>query len=194
MSLQLPSILGAVTAGAQFVQDLSQAPATVPLTARAQNTVQLPVEVPVVSDSLPLPVPKTFVILHTVDFKPADLEILKSYGRVVQYDQAVEKSMPISSLVFDYLCLDLRKKVDRSYFDSQEMTGFNVIGYISKLETFDKYIDNLPCSNIITSFPVRQHLAGDFNALLLKQPTVSPSKCLSCITFASNYLGSLKKA
>ena len=187
MSLQLPSILGAVTTGVQFVQDLSQAPPTVPLTARAQNTVQ----VPIVSDSLPLPVPKAFVILHTVDCKPAGLEILKSYGRVVQYDQAVEKSMPISSLVFDYLCLDLRKKVDRSYFDSQEMTGFNVIGYISKLETFDKYIDNLPCSNIITSFPVRQHLAGDFNALLLKQPTVSPSKCLSCITFASNYLASL---
>ena len=125
MSLQLPSILGAVTTGVQFVQDLSQAPPTVPVTARAQNTVQ----VPIVSDSLPLPVPKAFVILHTVDFKPADLEILKSYGRVVQYDQAVEKSMPISSLVFEYLCLDLRKKVDRSYFDSQEMTGFNVIGY-----------------------------------------------------------------
>jgi hypothetical protein len=204
MSLQLPSILGAVASTAQFVQDLSQAQPTVPVTARVQNTVQVPVvsDTPLETgarlpirqyDTLPLPVPKAFVILHTVDFKPADLEILKSYGRVVQYDQAVEKSMPISSLVFEYLCLDLRKKVDRSYFDSQEMTGFNVIGYISKLETFDKYIDNLPCSNIITSFPVRQHLAGDFNSLLLKQPTVSPSKCLSCITFASNYLASLKR-
>lgn len=188
MALQLPSILGAVASSAQFVQELSQAPPTIPVT-RAQNTVQ----VPVMNDVLPLPVPKAFVILHTVDFKPIDVDNLKSYGRVVQYDQAVEKSMPISSLVFDYLCLDLRKKTDRSYFDSQDTSGFHVIAYISLLEQFDAFIGNLPCANVIKAFPVRQHLAGDFNALLLKQPTESPSKCLSCITFASNYLASLKK-
>ena len=190
MALLLPSILGAVAASAQGVSMLSQAPPTAPLTSRGAPQE---LQVPVVNDSLPLGVPKPFIILHTIDFKPGDLDNLKSYGKVVKYQQAVEGSMPISSLVFDYLCLDLRLKKDRTYYDAQDTSAFNVICYISLIESFDAYIENLGVQNIITAFPPRQHLVGDFNALMLKQATDEPSKCLSCITFTSNYLSSLKK-
>jgi len=205
MALQLPTILGAIAASAQLVSDLSQAPPTAPLTSAFQAGQALPsgattsrgsqqeLQIPVVNDTLPLQVPKPFIILHTIDIKPQDLDNLKSYGKVVKYEQAVEGSMFISSLVFDYLCLDLRLKADRTYFDAQDTSACNVICYISLIECFDAYIENLGVQNIITEFPSRQHLAGDFNALMLKQATDEPSKCLSCITFTSNYLSSLKK-
>jgi hypothetical protein len=173
MSLQLPSLLSSMA--------MAPAPAAAPAA------------VPLVVDSLPLAAPKQMIILHTIDIKPADLETLKSYGKVVIYDCNVEMKMPLSSLVFSYLLLDLRKKADRVYLDSQDTSAYNVIVYISIIEKFDAFIENLGCNNIITKWPPRCHLQGDWNNLLLKQCTAGPSKCLSCFTFASNYLTSLKK-
>ena len=157
--------------------------------------------------SLPLPVLQTeapaispaavlvspVIVLHTIDL-PADvLAILQGYGKVVFYDSAVEGSHTISSLVFNYLCLDIRKKTDRAYFDSQDTTQFSVICYISKLEQFDSLIEDLGCSAVITAFPPRQHFQSDFNRLMLESSTGSPSKCLSLLTFASNFFLSLKR-
>ena len=157
--------------------------------------------------SLPLPVLQTeapaispaavlvspVIVLHTIDL-PADvLAILQGYGKVVFYDSAVEGSHTISSLVFNYLCLDIRKKTDRAYFDSQDTTQFSVICYISKLEQFDSLIEDLGCSAVITAFPPRQHFQSDFNRMLLGLSTGSPSKCLSLLTFASNFFLSLKR-
>lgn len=176
MSLQLPSLLSSMAMAS---------PVAPPVAA--------PVAVPMVADSLPLPAPKQMIILHTVDIKPTDMDTLKSYGKVVIYDATVEMNMPLSSLVFSYLLLDLRKKADRIYLDSQDTSACNVIVFISVIEKFDAFIENLGCNNIITKWPPRCHLQGDWNALLLKQSTAGPSKCLSCFTFASNYLGSLKK-
>jgi hypothetical protein len=157
--------------------------------------------------SLPLPVLQTetpaispaavlvspVIVLHTIDL-PADvLAILQGYGKVVHYDASVEGSHTLSSLVFDYLCLDIRKKAHRAYFDSQDTTQFSVICYISKLEQFDSLVEDLGCSAVITTFPPRQHFQSDFNRLMLGSSTGSPSKCLSLLTFASNFFLSLKR-
>ena len=177
MSLQLPTLLSGVASVASVVSALSSQEPTVP----------------VMEASLPLPLARQMIILHTVDLKREDLTTLESYGKVVQYDVAVEGNMLLPSLQFDYLTLNLNKKADRCYFDSQDTSSCNIIAYISVIEQFDRYIDDLACSNVITSFPPRQHLKGDYDALLLKQSTDSPSKCLSLVTFMSNYLSSLKK-
>ena len=122
-----------------------------------------------------------------------DLDTLKSYGRCVEYDVKVEGNMDISTLQFDYLLLDLRVKEDRVYFDSQKIVNMNVICLISLLEKFDAFIDNLGCDNVITELPSKQHFRSDFDSLLLKKATESPSKCLSVINFGMNFFGSLKE-
>jgi len=150
--------------------------------------------------SLPLPVLQTeavaspvavsvppVIVLHTIDLPVDVLDILKGYGKVVHYAPEVEGSYALSSLVFDYLCLDLRKKTHRAYFDSQDTSQFSVICYIIKLEQFDALIEDLECSAVITSFPPRQHFQSDFNRLLVGSSTGSPSKCLSLVTFMSSF-------
>jgi hypothetical protein len=137
--------------------------------------------------------PSAVIILHTIDVPPEVKSLLTGYGKVVEYDSTVEGGLPIDKLVFDYLCLDIRKKADRAYFDSQNTNPFSVICYISPIEQFDSLIEDLGCDSVITTFPPRQHFQADFNKLLLGSSTGSPSKCLSLLTFASNFFLSLKR-
>ena len=137
--------------------------------------------------------PKQFIILHTKDLDKEDIDTLESYGKLVQYSSKVEGSRPLSELKFDYITIDLRNKKDRVYLDSQDIGAFNVICVISFIEKFDSFIEDLACANTITTFPPRQHHKEDYDALLLRKATESPSKCLSLINFASNFFESLKK-
>ena len=98
-----------------------------------------------------------------------------------------------SQTYFSYLLLNLTKKTDRKYYDSQDTSAYSIICYISVIEQFDALIENLGVQNVITAFPSKQHFQKDFNSLLLASATTSPSKCLSLINFASNFFGSLKK-
>ena len=139
------------------------------------------------------PVVQKFIILHTIDIERDNLDLLSSYGKCISYDVSVEGHRNLEELTFDYLCIDLRNKTDRRYFDSQDTSQYNVICYISKIEQFDKLIDDLGCNNIITSFPKRQHYQGDYNKALLSGKTGKPSKCLSFINFATSFFSSLKK-
>ena len=134
-----------------------------------------------------------FIILHTIDIGKADLNVLKSYGKVVNYNIAVEGSLPLTSLVCDYLCLNLRVKADRNYFDSQDTSQCKVVCYISRLEVFDSLIEDLGVHNVIIAFPDQTHFKADFDKLLLANATAEPSKCLSVLNYLSNFLGSLKK-
>ena len=87
----------------------------------------------------------------------------------------------------------MRKLNDLTYFDSNDTSQFNVVCYIDKIEMFDKIIEDLECSTI-TELPQKQHFKLDYDALLMKKgKTQQPSKCLSCLTFLTNYFGSLKK-
>lgn len=137
--------------------------------------------------------PLGVIILHTIDMPSDVMAVLNGYGKCVHYDALVEGSLPIDKLVFDYLLLDIRKKADRAYFDKQDTNQFSTICYISPIEQFDSLIEDLNCNSVITKFPPRQHFKEDFNKLLLSTSTGSPSKCLSLLTFASNFFLSLKR-
>jgi hypothetical protein len=137
--------------------------------------------------------PLGVLILHTIDLPSDVMAVLDGYGKVVEYDATVEGALPIDKLVFDYLLLDIRKKADRAYFDKQDTNPFSTICYISPIEQFDSLIEDLNCNSVITQFPPRQHFKEDYNKLLLSTSTGSPSKCLSLLTFASNFFLSLKR-
>ena len=136
---------------------------------------------------------KRFVIIHTVEIPEDDLTTFQSYGNVVNYDYAVEGNINIDNLLFDYLFIDLRNKQSRAYFDTSDLNNYNVICYISFVEEFDSYIENLGANNILCKFPPKQHYKASYDAALLVQNTDAPSKCLSCINYAGSFLGSLRK-
>lgn len=133
------------------------------------------------------------VILHTIDLPADACEIMRSFGKLVQYDPLVEGSLPVATLKFDYLALDMRRKADRIYYDQNDMMAYPVIAFISTIEQFDSLVDSLGASNVITEFPPKTHFREDWDKLLRGSPTPSPSRILSCMTFFSNWFDSLKK-
>ena len=137
---------------------------------------------------------KRFVIVHTKDISKEDLANFQSYGQVVEYDFNVEANIAIDNLVFDYLFINLHDKKSRIYFDMANLENYNLIAYISFIETHDNYVDVLGAQNVLTSFPSRVHFKASFDTALLQTSTSAPSTCLSLINFASSFLGSLKRA
>jgi len=135
---------------------------------------------------------KRFVIVHTVDVPDTDLLSFQNQGKVVQYNVSVEGLGSIDSLLFDYLFIDLRVAPSRSYFDSQNLTNYSVVAYVSFIEIFDAYIESLGANNIISSFPAPTHFKSDWDASLLASATPSPNKCLSLVNYLSSFLASLK--
>ena len=139
------------------------------------------------------PMPKRFIILHTVEIPSKDLDLLREYGKVCVYDASVESQIPIKDLKFDYLILNLNDKAHRRYYDGNDTTDYNVVVFISFLEQFDAFVDGLEAQNKLTDFPERCHHKEDYDRLLLAKPSDAPNKCLSGINFCSSFLESLKK-
>ena len=141
---------------------------------------------------LSMPQSKPIIILHTVDLPDEAKNNLRSYGKFVEYSIDVEGNLPIGSLEFDYLSLDIRERADRKYWDANDTSNYQIVAYISLIEKFDQFIDSLGATSIFTDFPTRQHFKADFDRLLLSSVTGSPSKLLSCVTFFNSFFDSLK--
>ena len=134
---------------------------------------------------------KRFVVIHTKDIDDADFQKFSSQGKAVKYNVLVESNNNIDVLNFDYLFIDLRVATSRSYFDAQDVSNYNVVAYIDFFEKFDSYTEELEANNVLSTFPPATHFKAAWDASLLQQPTASPTKCLSVINFAMNFLKSL---
>lgn len=159
------------------------------------NTIVSPPSVPSVlpADSH-LPSSKRFVILHTIPISEQDLANFRGHGKVVQYNYAIESTHNVDLLQFDYLFIDLCDQASRAYYDSQNLSNYNVICYCHNLEQFDRYIESLEVSNVLTEFPLPTHFKNSFDASLLKNSTPAPNnRCLSALNYGCSFLDSVKK-
>ena len=136
---------------------------------------------------------KRFVIIHTTDIPEDDMSNFQNYGKVVSYDFHVENNVVIDNLVFDYLFLDLNDKNARRYYDNADLTNYNVVAYISLVEKFDSYIENLGAQNILSTFPPRFHYKAQYDSALLQTVTDAPSKCLSTFNFLTSFFLALRR-
>jgi hypothetical protein len=202
MSIQIPTILSGLPTNEVIEQSAAQpqtAATSYPKSPSRANSTRKSISAPPRSLSTPvqhvdgIQDNQQIIILHTVDVSDEDLATLRTYGPVVEYDINCEGSLPINSLIFTYLLLDLRKLEARRYYDSQETIVYPTIVYISRFETFDQLIEDLKCDNVITEFPPRQHFQADYNRLLLNNATGEPSKCLSLVTYMVNFFAALKR-
>ena len=156
------------------------------------NTINPPVVASVVPPNSPVNnSTKRFVVIHTKDIDDVDFQKFSSQGKAVKYDVLVESNNNIDVLIFDYLFIDLRVATSRAYFDAQDVSNYNVVAYIDFFEKFDSYTEELQANNVLSTFPPATHFKAAWDASLLQQPTSSPTKCLSVINFAMNFLKSL---
>lgn len=155
----------------------------------------LAVPLPVLNLDPPQPVApndKKYVIIHTVDIPKEDMKNFKSFGSVIVYNYNVEGNIPVSNLsAFDYLFLDLRDHKSRLYYDSNDLTNYNVVLYISVIEQYDAYIESLEANNILVDFPEKLHYKASYDLALLQKPTNAPSNgCISCVNFGYSFFRS----
>jgi hypothetical protein len=113
------------------------------------------------------------VICISKDIDELEEKVLADYGKVIRYEHDLHNNIDSSTLSFDYLIIDLRKKDDR-YFYMKEILNkrdkYHVVLYNYCFEESREF----DCDNQINSFPKKQANKKDFDALLLikriKQP------------------------
>jgi len=124
-----------------------------------------------------------FIIIITKDIKEDEVKLLKEYGKLILFDDKVYHNLPLSSIDFDYLIMDLRKREDRNYLqqiDYQKIEHIHLISICHSFEKFDEYHQEIGVHNILTKLPDRQAFKADFNRLLLLRKISKPSVTLSC--------------
>jgi hypothetical protein len=150
----------------------------------------------IVNESVSQPQIKPFIILHTKNIDNDDLDSFRSFGneKVIIFDESVEGKIKLCDFKpFSYLFLDLRNKHHRHFFDINDTDNYNIVCYISQIESFDPLIDSLAADRVCTKFPKRTHLQDDFDKSLLTEKTDSPNIFCSILNFGLNFLEARRK-
>ncbi len=147
------------------------------------NVIEEKSEPPLVVPSVKKDLVEKFIIVFTKDIEEDELNLLREYGKIIMFDPLVYTNINISSLQFDYLLLDLRRKEDRIYFqqiDVDLLDAYNVVSYCYSFEKFDEIHDEVGVVNIMTKFPPRQAFKVDFDRLMVQKKISKPKPALSC--------------
>jgi hypothetical protein len=135
---------------------------------------------PDVSDPLVNPDPadvKKIVIMITRDVSEDDRKRLSSFGLVKDYDNKVHLNLPLNSIEFDYLIVDLREAKHRLFYQKsiQNNADYHQVYYKWSWES-DM---GLRYESEFSTFPPNQHSKQAFDALLCSSPVAEPTPCLS---------------
>ena len=106
------------------------------------------------------------VICISKDIDELEEKILADYGKVVRYEHDLHNNIDSSTLSFDYLIIDLRKKDDRYFYMKEILNKRDKYHVVLYNYCFEENPD-FTCDNIITSFPKKQATKKDYDALLL---------------------------
>jgi hypothetical protein len=124
------------------------------------------------------------IIMITKDLEKEEIDLLKEYGRVIMFDPRVYVNIPIQTLEFNYLIMDLRRREDRYYFqqiDQSVLERYNLVSICHSFEKYDDYHEEVGVENILTKLPDKQAFKADFDRLLLQRKISKPRVVLSCI-------------
>jgi hypothetical protein len=124
------------------------------------------------------------IIMITKDLEKEEIDLLKEYGRVILFDPRVYVNIPIHTLEFNYLVMDLRRREDRYYFqqiDESLLETYKIVSICHSFEKYDDYHEEVGVENILTKLPDKQAFKADFDRLLLQPKISKPRVVLSCI-------------
>lgn len=118
-----------------------------------------------------------FIICISRDLSDEDRKLLSNYGVVTEYQNDLYNNIPLENIIFDYLIVDLRRKVDRYYFMKYVLIKKDLYKVVLYQYSFED--PSIDCDNVITSLPQRQATRMIFNQLLLLKRLKEPKAWLS---------------
>jgi hypothetical protein len=125
---------------------------------------------------------KPFLLCCSRDLELHELELLKTYGKVLEFHESF-RNIPLRSHQFDYSVFDLRLKVHRDTLMKEDLSNYHIVCVISLLDSRDDFVHDLKAENCIRTFPQRQAFKGDFDRLLLSAKIRKPSVLKSLVRF-----------
>tara|TARA_R110000868_G_scaffold409357_1_gene694686 strand:+ start:27 stop:524 length:498 start_codon:yes stop_codon:yes gene_type:complete len=117
---------------------------------------------------------KPFILACSRKLEPAELELLKSYGKVLVFHHSYV-NIPLGQHNFDYGVFDLHEKVHRDTLAKEDLTKYNVVCVVGCLDKHDDFSNDVHAVNCVHTFPQRQAFKSEFDRLLLAKKIRAPS-------------------
>lgn len=117
---------------------------------------------------------KPFILACSRVIKPEELELIKSYGKVLVFHESY-RNIPLASHQFDYAVFDLNQKVHRDTLAKEELKKYNVVCVVGILDKHDDFVKDVSAVNCIHTFPQQQAFKSEFDRLLLAKKIRKPS-------------------
>lgn len=134
---------------------------------------------------------KPFILCLMRDLEPAELDLLKSYGKVFTFHHSFV-NIPIEKHDFAYAIYDMRDKIHRDALMKEDLRSYHIVAIVGLLDRHDDTHKDVNAENLIRSFPQRQAFASSFNKLLLSKKIRQPSVLKAILRFfcslSSGYL------
>lgn len=117
---------------------------------------------------------KPFILACSRELTPEEVELLKAYGRVLVFHDSF-RNIPIASHKFDYAVFDLHQKVHRDTLAKEDLTNYNVICIVGRLDSHDDFSGDIHAVNCVRTLPQRQAFKSEFDRLLISKKIRAPS-------------------
>lgn len=135
---------------------------------------------------------KPFILACSRPLKPEELDLLKSYGKVLVFHESF-RNIPLSQHQFDYAVFDLMEKVHRDTLAKEDLSKYHVVCIVGLLDGYDDFASDLCAVNCVRTFPARQAFQSEFNRLLLAKKVRKPSIFKSAIRFLCGLASGLQQ-
>jgi hypothetical protein len=125
---------------------------------------------------------RPFVLACSRALQPEELELLRSYGKVLVFHESY-RNIPMASHQFDYAVFDLHQKVHRDTLAKEDLSRYHVVCIIGRLDGHDDFSHDLHAQNCVRTMPARQAFKSEFDRLLLAPKVRAPSMLKSIWRF-----------
>lgn len=127
---------------------------------------------------------QAFILAISRDLSDEEMELLKEYGKVVVFDAKVYTNIPIESVDFDYLVIDIRQSDDRHYLQRvnvQTLEKYNYVSICHSVQKNEDFHEEMGVDNVLTKLPPKQAFKNDFDRMMLQKKISKPNASISCI-------------
>ncbi len=143
---------------------------------------------------------KLFLIVASRDLSNEELNLLKLYGKVLQYDTC-HINIPLFDLIkqndASYVVFDIRNKEHRMAISKAlsdcENNNAHLVAVVHSWEKLDDFVDDAKCENCMSSLPPKQAFKADFDTLLLEKKIREPSLAKNVIRMISKVFSGWSK-
>lgn len=125
---------------------------------------------------------KPFVLACSRPLKPEEIDLLKSYGKVLVWHESF-RNIPLAQHQFDYAVFDLNEKVHRDTMGKEDLKAYHVVCIVGLLDGYDDFPVDIGAENLVRTFPHRQAFKNEFDKLLLAKKIRKPSVAKTILRF-----------